>query len=205
MGQCIVIIHMSTLDEILELENQVTDEELHESAKGNLQLADDEAKANKLGWFKPDVNEYQLVYIPRAAKDRFDEDKIKPNNGWPKYKAIDPQTKKPITKKTREEVEETEEYQTLLQKYEEKDLRIELRYYVIVYVISKDENGKAVLSPALTWDLAKTKFSTIFSEFITTTERIHNIKGNKDSKAIPIFKALTADQKKLVKEVGLKI
>jgi hypothetical protein len=167
----------STWDEITANDNDVSDEEYQQSVKGNLQLAEEEPKANRgnlPGFVKFAKGEEKTLYFPKRTSDG------SINAGKPVYKVYLenlPDKNKNLVHEKLEDFDTDEKYQT----YGE-GKKPGLRYYVEVVELTPQGSRRA------TFDMAKTKYDLVFREFLTPDQRILTIKMGKNSTDAPIVK-----------------
>ena len=186
---------MSQTEETIQLtfdqltaEDTVSDEEYNQSVKGNLQIAEEEPRANKSNLI-PFLNwegfEEKLLYFPKKDQD----DNL--NAGRIVYKAYlkdIPDKNKNISHNTLEEFENDDKYN---QYKGEKDYP-KLRYYVYVIEITPNGNKQFI------WDMAKTKYLNIFGEYLDKNVRVLKVKPAKDPKNPPIVKIPTQAELKAI-------
>jgi len=167
----------TTWDEITANDNDVSDEEYQQSVKGNLQLAEEEPKANRgnlPGFIKFAKGEEKTLYFPKRTSDG------SINAGKPVYKVYLenlPDKNKNLVHEKLEDFETDDKYQT----YGE-GKKPGLRYYVEVVELTPQGSRRA------TFDMAKTKYDLVFREFLTPDQRILTIKMGKNSTDAPIVK-----------------
>ena len=174
--------------EDLKAEDSAVEEEYSQSLKGNLQIAEEEPKANKskyppfLNWDKTNP-QFKTLFFPRKDPEG------NLNTGKIVYKVYLPELEgknKNIAHDTLEEFESDERYINR----KDVDQKPKLRYYV--YVVELTPNGNV----GYIWDMAKTKYLTIFTEYLDKNTRVLSIKPAKDAKDAPIVKIPTDAQLK---------
>lgn len=164
-----------TIDEV---QADVGSEEWIQSGKGNVQLADEEAKLgkSKYNYLKWNGQEEKILYFP--TKDRDGND----NAGKRVYEAfvtIDGK-KRSIRHDSLEEFETDQEFQAR----EDLDAKPKTRFYVDVYEITPQG------SKLHTWNMARTNFQYAFEEYLLADPetRVYKVKPGKNPMDKPIFK-----------------
>lgn len=179
-----------------------------DSGKGQLQLAEEEAKVRKQNssftsykfdgtdFLKFEGTESKLIYFPERFP--YDDPKGEINTGRPVYKIWLQKIKRSVVEKTYEEVEQNEDYQAYVEDFEEtktdpkaRPQRPQYRHYV--YVIELSPSG----NKAFTWDMSDTAFSEAFTEHLTKEDRVLEVKKNKEGRGW-IMKIPKADKLKAV-------
>lgn len=175
-----------------------------ESTKGQLQIAEEEAKARKKNssggypFLKFEGTEEKILHFPENDPDG------NVNTGKTIYKLWIPTLKRSLTHKTIEEFEADEAYQNYLDNFEKtktdpkaRPQRPQFRHYV--YVVELTPSGGI----PQTWDMSDQAFGEVFSEYLTPEDRNVKVKKNKEGKGflykIPKpdeLKALTASSSK---------